>query len=334
MILARVESGGALTFFLVIVDIFCATPLEPPASSKNKNKTNNAMIWKRLFPTEGGGAVRRWVRVNKQLFDKARDSEHILKGPITLFDFSNPDDAVDALKASSGPTKGGWRVSDDEVIGGFSQGSMSLIATSEDFQRYKRGEEMLTSLEGVESADQVDTTTDNNDFTPFIRWKGTLDTSIGETSKVERSGFCAIRAPQFPFNGVNLSSKYNALEFTCRSDGRMYTACLTVSSFFPDDMYQGVIDIEPTHKPGVFVNKQTGGKFSRVIIPFRSFALTSAGREREIQPKLDGGVRLETIGITLMDGEDGDFEFDLARIRAVNYFDGLVLGEDDEDAPY
>jgi hypothetical protein len=99
-------------------------------------------------------------------------------------------------------------------------------------------------------------------------------------------------------------------------------------------MYQGIIDIEATHKPGVFINKETGGKFSKVILPLRSFALTSAGREREIQRRLDGGVRLETVGITLMDGVDGEFEFDLARIRAVNYYDGDILGEDDEDAPY
>lgn len=282
------------------------------------------MVWKRLFPPEGGGAVRRWMRVQKQLFEKATDSDHLLKGPITLFDFADPNDAADAMKASTGPTKGGWRVSDDEVIGGFSRGNMTLIASSEDFQRYKRGEELSYSLpsEGDDA------------FTPFIRWNGTLDTNIGETSKVQRSGFCAIRAPQFPFSGVNLGASYNALEFTVRSDGRMYTACLTISSYFPDDMYQGIIDIEATHKPGVFINKETGGKFSKVILPLRSFALTSAGREREIQRRLDGGVRLETVGITLMDGVDGEFEFDLARIRAVNYYDGDILGEDDEDAPY
>lgn len=292
------------------------------------------MIWKRLFPSEGGGAVRRWIKVNKQLFEKSRDVDHVLKGPITLFDFTNPNDAADAIKASTGPTKGGWRVSDDEVIGGFSRGNMTLIATSKDLQRYKRGEELLYDALSEGDSENTETVAETNVFTPFIRWNGTLDTNIGETSKVQRSGFCAIRAPQFPFSGVNLSARYNALEFTCRTDGRMYTVCLTVSSYLPDDMYQEVIDIEATHKPGVFINEATGGKFSKVILPFRSFALTSAGREREVQRRLDGGARLETVGITLMDGVDGDFEFDLARIRAVNYYDGLILGEDDEDAPY
>jgi hypothetical protein len=110
---------------------------------------------------------------------------------------------------------------------------------------------------------------------------------------------------------------------------------LKVSSYFPDDLYQSFIKIPPTN---LDENKKnvcpTAGAFSRVILPFNRFILTSGGRMREVQRTLDGGVRIETIGLTLMDGQDGDFEFDLARVRAINYFYGEVLGEDDEDAPY
>lgn len=131
--------------------------------------------------------MRRWVRLNKQLFDKARDSEHILKGPVTIFDFSNPDDAADARKASMGPTKGGWRISDDEVIGGFSRGNMTLIGSSSEFQRYLRGEVLSSEVNARELNENNDETESKDDnFTPFIRWNGTLDTTIGETSKVVR----------------------------------------------------------------------------------------------------------------------------------------------------
>lgn len=136
------------------------------------------MIWKKVFPSQGGGALRRWIRVNKALLEKARDSEHILKGPITLFDFAHRDDAADVADFHTGTSKGGWRMSDDEVIGGFSRGKMAVIANAEDFQRYKRGDREVPLYPSS------DETLVNDDFTPFIRWNGTIDTSIGETSKV------------------------------------------------------------------------------------------------------------------------------------------------------
>jgi hypothetical protein len=51
---------------------------------------------------------------------------------------------------------------------------------------------------------------------------------------------------------------------------------------------------------------------------------------RETQRILDGPIELEHVGFTIMDEVDGDFILDLAKIRAVNYYDGMILGEDDE----
>lgn len=72
--------------------------------------------------------------------------------------------------------------------------------------------------------------------------------------------------------------------------------------------------------------------FQRWILPFRDFALTSRGRMRQQQRDLDGSIRVESIGFTLMDGRDGDFTFDLVSLRAVNVLGGEVVGsvEDDE----
>ena len=71
--------------------------------------------------------------------------------------------------------------------------------------------------------------------------------------------------------------------------------------------------------------------FMRFILPFKDFVLTSRGRMRTQQRKLDN-VFLESIGFTLMDGKDGDFCFDLVSIRAVNVLEGDIVGslEDEE----
>jgi hypothetical protein len=162
--------------------------------------SSSTMIWKKLFPSEGGGALRRWIRVKKAIFEKSRDSEHILKGPITLFDFAHRDDAADVANLHTGTTKGGWRISDDEVIGGFSRGKVAVIASMDDFQRYKRGEEPLSFYEKDPSVES----SVNDDFTPFIRWNGTIDTTIGDTSKVVSVNtapyldeYCALSATLF-----------------------------------------------------------------------------------------------------------------------------------------
>lgn len=186
------------------------------------------MVWQRFFPKSGGGSVRRWLRLQKALFLKAMDSEHIFKGPITLFDFKDFHDAVDASNAGfNGP---GWRISDDEVIGGYSRGILQLIRSSRDLKNVVEGKDPEPIAGNAQQPDAAE-----QGFTPFIRWKGTLDTRIGEGSRVKRSGFCAIRTPEFLF-GADLT--YNALELKLRSDGRQYFVNLHVNSMFPGDLYQ------------------------------------------------------------------------------------------------
>mmetsp|Transcript_22489 Transcript_22489/g.64669 ORF Transcript_22489/g.64669 Transcript_22489/m.64669 type:complete len:358 (-) Transcript_22489:67-1140(-) len=337
------------------------------------------MIWKKLFPTEGGGALRRWAAVRKDLFDINMDKELLYKVPLTFFDFRRPGDAADALVAEEGPTKGGWRLSDDGVIDGYSRGTMKLIQSTEDYRRHmnlkpyvlegvrtsadgtqtKENEteiataEQETNIErkqsgavfrpGDEAPSVLDEIAKKNEklmeerknegeqpFIPFIRWEGTLDTRVGENSKATRSGFCAARSPEFPLP-INLKNNYNALEIMCRSDGRTYTVNLKISTFMPDDLYQGYITVPPTHKPGAAICERTGGEFVTLFVPFNTMILTSQGRMREVQRELDGLIKIENVGITLMDNVDGDFQFDLARIRAVNVVQGEVIEKDQEE---
>lgn len=369
-------------------------------ASKSQN-LKSKMIWRKLFPTEGGGALRRWAAVRKELFDINMDKELLYNYPLTFFDFSRQDDAADALVAEEGPTKGGWRLSDDGVIDGYSRGTMKLIQTSEDYRRHmnlkpyvldgggpdatgKKVKENLVESsadqELVESSADQESSSETKEsdyavqesssetkqsvdefqpgdeapsilddiakknaklmeemesegeqpFIPFIRWEGTLDTRVGEKSKATRSGFCALRSPEFPFP-INLKNNYNALEITCRSDGRVYTVNLKISTFMPDDLYQGYITVPATHGPGAAICERTGGDFVTLFIPFNTMLLTSQGRMREVQRELDGQVKVENVGITLMDNVDGNFQFDLARIRAVNVVQGEVVEKDEED---
>jgi hypothetical protein len=66
--------------------------------------------------------------------------------------------------------------------------------------------------------------------------------------------------------------------------------------------------------------------FTRLIMPFTDFVLTSKGRARMEQRYLDGAITIDSIGFTLMDGQDGDFTFDLVSVRAVNVLEGDVVG--------
>jgi hypothetical protein len=87
--------------------------------------------------------------------------------------------------------------------------------------------------------------------------------------------------------------------------------------------YKRLYKIDPSTNP---LSGFPPSGFTRLIMPFADFTLTSRGRARMEQRYLDGAVTLESIGFTLMDGQDGDFTFDLVSVRAVNVLEGEVVG--------
>lgn len=332
-------------------------------------------ICQHFLPITGGGSLRRFLAIHRHLLRDKYYDDRPVRGPITLFDFRRRDDLAD-LSESLLPQKsrrrglfGGWRVSDDSVIGGYSTSMMELI-------------------EGCET--KGDTYNNPLIAPPFLRWSGTLNTEINRHShlarNITRSGFAAIFTPEFPL-GAPLGNKYRALEICCRTDGRTYAVNLKVQTYFPEDMYQGFIsgtgrknltdqatkvwtDVEENsekddhietsqdqrekeEKPILDVREHLKVRrkiisaqdpnnhpyhghppagFQRLILPFKDFALTSRGRMRYTQRDLDGSVNIESIGLTLMDGKDGDFCFDLVSLRAVNIIGGEVVGTKEDDA--
>ena len=284
--------------------------------------------------------MRRWMRYQKVLNKKRWfEPDREKNGPLTLFDFAVLDDAVDAALVDE-RDRGGWRISDDSVIGGYSNGCMTLLYTSDDYKQYTRGLAPISLLDRIDevrqhendrlatNASDVDDDISNK-FVPFVRWKGEIDTRIKEGSDIQRSGFCSIRSPEFPFSGLDLEGRYNGLELMCRSDGRQYSFMLKVESLIPGDMYQCAIRIPPTIPPETEICTETGGIFDKCVLLFDHFFVTHSGRMRVKQRDLDNSIRIQSIGITLMDGRDGPFEFDLARIRAVNFDERGVIGEAD-----
>lgn len=268
--------------------------------------------------------MRRWWRLKMDLLEKMKDHEHPMKGPVTLFDFTNFDDAADA-KEPAPTSMHCWRYSDDSVIGGYSHATLNLIRSKLDLERVQEGERALNEEKDLDP-----------DFYPFIRWKGTIDTTVGEDApaRVAKSGFCSIRSPTFPFKGAPLAGKYNALELTLRTDGRQYWCNIYPDSTLPDDLFQIALNAPPSAHATTDSDPTDEVQFQRVLLPINEFLNTAKGRLRGFPRQLEYGVDIKSIGFTLMDGLNGDFELDLASIRAINFFDGLILGEEDEDAPY
>lgn len=184
-----------------------------------------------LFPKEGGGSLRRFLNIRQTLLQTKYNDSRPLRGPISLYDFRRHDDAAD-LRQSLLPNQkrkiyGGWRVSDDGVIGGYSSSRMQFL---EHNGNDDTSDATLSSL---------------SSSPPFLRWSGTIDTRINPHSQlsrgITRSGFAAILSPEYPF-GAPLSNQYKALEICCRIDaGRTYAVNLHVETYFPEDMYQGFI---------------------------------------------------------------------------------------------
>ena len=194
-----------------------------------------------LLPKEGGGSLRRFIGMRQRLYRDQWQDNRPLRGPVPLFDFRRRDDAAD-VRDSLRPDRmrglfGGWRVSDDSVIGGYSTSKMefkeSSIASETNDDNNDREEE--TDCDDNESKSSTP---------PFLRWSGTISTEINRQSQlarnVTRSGFAAILSPEYPYSAP-LGNKYKALEICCRTDGRTYAVNLHVETMFPEDMYQGFL---------------------------------------------------------------------------------------------
>lgn len=328
------------------------------------------MIFRYFFPKLGGRQAKRFWQYRKELAAKeafAPDGRPMT--PLTLFDFRRPVDRADASQgvATRADETDFWRISDDSVIGGFSSSTAALVQSSECWAKHLARENApKEEQQGISTAPSLDDDNKKNDiafdetspssppfeetteenaetdggndtFTPFIRWSGNLDTTLPLSTTAQRSGFCALRSPDFGFDGANLQGYFNGLEIQCRERSpRQWKVQVKVHSIMLDDIFQGTIIFQPPASsagPSSAMKEDadddTTRPFETFVIPFEGLRQTSQGRERELGRELTGGIKIDSIGFALMDGVDGAFELDVKSVRAVNIMDdGLTVYEE------
>jgi len=297
------EKNGPITLF----DFSTMEDAADALANENNKNDNNRNIWRTIDDSIIGG----YSRAKMKLVRTREDYNRIMNDqkPISM---SIREDDLNICISATGP------------IAGYNDVNRNSV------NDYDNSIENVDNDKNSGRSNKQDSyNTEDDAFVPFVRWKGTIDTRVNKENKVQRSGFCTIMSPEFPMSGVDLGGRYNGLEIMCRSDGRPYSLNLKVESFILDDLFQCFISIPETIKNGSDICTTTGGKFDRVVLLFQHFTVTAGGRLRARQRNLDNNVKIQSIGITLMDGADGNFQFDLSRIRAVNYDETGVIGEAD-----
>jgi Complex I intermediate-associated protein 30 (CIA30) len=184
--------------------------------------------WKRRIQLRSQLAVLNWTVPDGvagypplTLFDARRDGAGIIVVGVTAnhptTPINNPSSSSTTANAAAATQQqqqqddqqdqhleSWWKAADDRAIGGFSSAIIS----------YPRPH--------------------------FIRWSGTVDTTVGLASRVHRSGYCAIHSDHDLFQ-IDLQGNYQAIEITARAvpRHRSFTVNLTVHSSIPEDLYQG-----------------------------------------------------------------------------------------------
>ena len=320
------------------------------------------MIQSYFLPKSGGGWLRRFWQFRSEFLAKQiflPDGRPLT--PLTLFDFRRPVDFADAAQGvvTRGDETDRWRISDDGVIGGFSTSSAVLIQSRQCWAEHLAREMAMKEGQRSNTEEFLRTPTassvqedsppeeqeaqseeeDEENFTPYIRWYGNLDTHVPLSTKAQRSGFSALRSPEFAFDGADLQGYYNGLEIQCRERiPRIWNVQVKLNSIIEGDIYQGTIvfDQLPELPAGTVPNQENRvddddekRPFETFVLMFENLLQTAYGRPRHIQRELTGGIKINSIGFALMDGVDGPFELDVARVRAVNILDdGFTVYEE------
>lgn len=145
---------------------------------------------------------------------------------------------------------------------------------------------------------------------------GTLSTELPASNpKIQRSGYAGIRSTMLPFTLMHFPrhdvSKFRYLAIRAKGDSRAWWVNIETDGLFEHSLYQ--------HR--LLFN--TPGKWEVVLIPFRDFVYTYAGRIVDADKHMTMDTeRIRTIGFSIL-RQDGDFSLELDWIKA--YVDSLMI---------
>ena len=251
------------------------------------------------------------------------------RGPSNRFEGVPPEQLVQSLRSRA--TASRWISGSDSSIGGMSECSLSFEEGKDEVD--EDGRQPPPGAEGVEGEEPSPVAV-VPEGGGFLKFTGTVSLECAPGKDLFRTGYCAMRSPMFePALDLDV---FEGLRMRVRTDGRAYSVNVKVDSIVDEDLYQGFVLV-----PSSFGDAKEGGDgggdtgvegleeedeedegnapWVEVELPFRNLILTYGGSPKVEQRKLERGdkVRLQSIGITIADGVEGDFRFDLQEVKAV-----------------
>ncbi|KAI8379526.1 complex I intermediate-associated protein 30-domain-containing protein [Radiomyces spectabilis] len=141
------------------------------------------------------------------------------------------------------------------------------------------------------------------------RFHGHISLELPANREIQQSGYAAIRTKAQPSSMFGTpcwdTSIFRYLALRVRGDRRRYFVNIQTDGVIQTDLYQ--------HR--LFL--RTPGDWETVMIPFRDFILTNNGMIQEQQVEMFR-EKVKTVGISLMDRQEGPFDIEIDWIKAMN----------------
>ncbi|KAK4512820.1 uncharacterized protein ATC70_003528 [Mucor velutinosus] len=178
---------------------------------------------------------------------------------------------------------------------------MATLKTEKDLEQWAIGSDK--DIGGFSEA-SLDITPDNT-----ARFHGHISLDLPANQEIKQSGYAAIRTipkAQTLFGTPCWdTSLFRYLALHVKGDKRKYFVNIQTDGVVKTDLFQ--------HR--LFL--RTPGQWETVMIPFKDFILTNNGMIQEDQIEMFR-QKVKTVGISLMDRQEGPFSIEIDWIKAMN----------------